>query len=147
MDVLGFAVLSNHLHVVVRNRPDVVQNWSDLEVARRWWYVFPKRRDKAGNPKPPTDVELQMIMADPERFAEIRQRLSSVSWFMRCLVEPIARSANREDLCTGRFWEGRYRCQPILDESALAACLAYVDLNPIRAGPAEPPETSRVPSA
>ncbi|MBI3860928.1 MAG: hypothetical protein HY290_03440 [Planctomycetia bacterium] len=143
LDVLGFAVMSNHLHVVVRNRPDVVQNWSDLEVARRWWNIFPKRRDKAGNPKEPTDVELQMIIVEPERFAEIRQRLSSVSWFMRCLVEPIARSANMEDLCSGRFWEGRYKCQPILDESALAACLAYVDLNPIRAGIAETPETSR----
>ena len=46
VDVLGFAVLSNHLHVVLRNRPDVVQGWSDLEVARRWWNTFPKRRDR-----------------------------------------------------------------------------------------------------
>ncbi len=133
LDVLGFAVMSNHFHVIVRNRPDVVGNWSDVEVARRWWNLFPKRRDDDGAPKDPTDLELQMITANPVRLAEIRQRLSSVSWFMRCLVEPIARSANKEDVCTGRFWEGRYKCQPILDESALAACLAYVDLNPIRA--------------
>src|SRR6516162_8445937 len=143
IDVLGFAVMSNHFHVIVRNRPDVVQGWSDTEVARRWWSLFPKRRDDDGNPREPTDFELQMITANPVRFAEVRQRLSSVSWFMRCLVEPIARSANREDVCTGRFWEGRYRCQPILDESALVACLAYVDLNPIRARVAETPETSR----
>jgi REP element-mobilizing transposase RayT len=147
LDVLGFSIMSNHLHVVLRNRPDVVQSWSDLDVARRWWNVFPKRKDKHGNALEPTDFELQMIKFDPERVAEIRRRLSSVSWFMRCLVEPIARSANREDVCRGSFWEGRYKCVPLLDESALAACLAYVDLNPIRARIAETPETSRFTSA
>jgi REP element-mobilizing transposase RayT len=143
VDVLGFAVLSNHLHVVLRNRPDVVNGWSDLEVARRWWNVFPMRRDREGNAKEPTNVELQMIIFDPEKLAEIRLRLSSVSWFMRCLAERIARMANSEDVCRGSFWEGRYKCVPLLDESAVAACLAYVDLNPIRAQIAETPETSR----
>lgn len=143
LDVLGFAIMSNHIHVVVRNRPDIVAGWSDDEVARRWWNIFPKRKDDAGNPAEPTDFELQMITASPERLGEVRARLTSIPWFMRCLVEPIARQANREDACSGRFWEGRYRCQPILDEAALAACLAYVDLNPIRAGIAGSPETSR----
>ena len=143
VDVLGFAVMGNHLHVVVRNRPDVVQAWSDTEVARRWWKVFPSRRGESGQPEEPSKSELQMIKADAARLAVIRDRLSSLSWFMRCLAEPIARSANQEDQCTGRFWEGRYKCQPVLDESALVACLAYVDLNPIRARLAETPEASR----
>jgi len=107
IDVLGFAVMSNHLHVVLRNRPDVVNGWSDLEVARRWWNVFPMRRDREGNAKEPTDVELQMIIIDPTKLAEVRQRLSSVSWFMRCLAERIARMANAEDVCRGSFWNGR----------------------------------------
>jgi hypothetical protein len=72
-------VLSNHLHIVLRNRPDIVQSWSDVEVARRWWNVFPKRRDDAGNATEPTDFELQMIMFDPAKMAEIRLRLSSVN--------------------------------------------------------------------
>jgi REP element-mobilizing transposase RayT len=143
VDVLGFSIMSNHIHVVVRNRPDIVAGWSDDDVARRWWNVFPKRKDRDGHPAEPTDAELTMITADPERLAKVRTRLSSLSWFMRCLVEPIARRANREDKCSGHFFEGRFRCQPILDEAALVACLAYVDLNPIRAGIAETPETSR----
>jgi REP element-mobilizing transposase RayT len=147
VDLLGFAIMSNHAHVVLRIRPDVVRGWSDEEVARRWWNLFPLRKDEQGNPAEPQPWELAMVTGDPERLAEVRSRLSSLSWFMRCLAEPIARIANREDQVSGRFWQGRYQCQPILDESALAACLAYVDLNPIRACMADTPETSQFTSA
>ncbi len=143
VDVMGFAVMSNHLHLVLRNRPDVVAEWSDEEVAERWWRLFPSRRDADGSAAKPTKVELLLVTGNAERLTESRSRLSSVSWFMRCVAEPIARQSNREDECTGRFWEGRYRCQPLLDESAVLACLAYVDLNPIRAKIATTPESSR----
>jgi REP element-mobilizing transposase RayT len=147
LDVLSYTVMSNHLHVILRNRPDVVADWSDEEVARRWWELFPTRRDKDGSLVEPNVTELQMITSDPEKLAERRRRLSDVSWFMRCLCEPIARLANKEDECTGRFWEGRFKCQRLLDESALLACSVYVDLNPVRAKIAMTPEASDYTSA
>ena len=142
IEVCGFAVMSNHLHLVLRNRPDIVSNWSDEEVARRWWNLFPGRKEENKQPAKPNKHELAALMADKEAVQERRRRLSSLSWFMRCLAEPIARQANREDECTGRFWEGRYKCQRLLDEAAVLACSVYVDLNPIRAGVAKTPETS-----
>jgi REP element-mobilizing transposase RayT len=147
MDICAMAIMSNHIHLVVRNRPDIAGQWSDEEVARRWWNLFPGRKTEDDKPAEPEPHELEMLMADSQRLQERRQRLSSISWLMRCLAEPIARRANREDRCSGRFWEGRFKCQRLLDESAVLACSVYVDLNPIRAGVAETPETSSFTSA
>ena len=147
IDVLGYAVLSNHLHAILRTRPDVVREWSDAEVAVRWWQLFPWRRDSNGSAAEMREDELQAMLSDSAKVSEWRKRLASVSWFMRCLAEPIARQANKEDVCTGRFWEGRFKCQPLLDEAALLACCVYVDLNPIRAGVAKTPESSPFTSA
>ena len=142
LDIPGFAVLSNHMHVVVRTRPDVVKTWSDDEVALRWWNLFPQRKNKDGTPAVPTDAELDHIRKNSSGLQEKRRRLSNVSWFMKCLSEPIAKRGNREEKVSGHFWEARYKAQPLLDETAITACMAYVDLNPIRAGLAMSPETS-----
>ena len=142
IDCLTYTILSNHLHVVLRSRPDVVREWSDRDVAVRWLRVFPKRREKSGRHAEPDEHEVQMITGDRDRVTELRSRLSDISWWMRCLAENIARRSNKEDACKGRFWEGRFRAQLILDEASLLACAAYVDLNPIRASLARCPEAS-----
>ncbi|MGV3484894.1 MAG: hypothetical protein ACO1RT_10795, partial [Planctomycetaceae bacterium] len=108
IDVLSYVVMANHLHLIVRNRPDVVAAWSDQEVAIRWLRVFPGRRLEECLAEP-TEVDVQRLINQPQQLAVIRERLSDISWFMRCLSEPIARMANRQDECTGRFWEGRFK--------------------------------------
>lgn len=141
MDICAYAVMSNHYHVVLRVNLEQARRWSDREVAERWCRLF----------KGPDLVQrwlsgASMPAAEQDRvrhyLAEHRQRLSSLSWFMRCLNETIARMANAEDRCKGRFWEGRFKSQALLDEKALLSCMAYVDLNPIRAAMARTPEHS-----
>ena len=141
VDVLTYAILSNHLHVVVRTRPDVVADWSDSDVALRWLRVFPGRRidEQLADP---TTTDVEALANNAERIQVIRVRLSNPSWFMKALCEPIARLANKQDEATGHFWEGRFKALAITDEAGLLACSMYVDLNPIRAAMAATPEES-----
>lgn len=132
----AYAVMSNHVHVVLRVDPGAAMAWSDEDVAARWVRLFPVHVDHAIDPEGCRRKELALL-GNAQRLLLCRQRLGSLSWFMRALNEPIARRANREDACTGRFWEGRYKCQALLDEAAVLACMSYVDLNPIRAGIAD----------
>jgi REP element-mobilizing transposase RayT len=142
VDCLTYTVMHNHMHLVLRSRPDVVATWADEDVARRWLRLFPKRREQDGSPSEPTKAELAMITGNADVLAERRRRLSDLSWWMRCTAENIARRSNAEDEVTGHFWEGRFKAQVLLDEASVLACAAYVDLNPIRAAMAQTPETS-----
>jgi putative transposase len=131
VELYGYAVMSNHYHMVIRVDPLAPRGWSDERVAERWVSLF------GGTGGEREGVRIAALISNPERLAVIRERLGSVSWFMRCMNEYLARRANKEDGCTGRFWEGRYHAQALLDEPAVYGCMAYVELNPVRAGMAE----------
>lgn len=142
IDIAAYAIMNNHYHVILHINTARAKAWSDFEVVERWHKLFNGTvlsqkylRDEGQLSK----VESMVFQKTIDMW---RLRLQDISWFMRILNEAIAREANAEDECTGRFWEGRFKSQALLDEAALIACMAYVDLNPIRAGIAKTPEKS-----
>ncbi len=141
IDLCSYAVMSNHYHVVLRLSPKQSEDWTQTEVIERWQRLY------TGGPLIAL-YQAGELLSDSQRMMfdsqiEIwRKRLTDISWYMRCLNEHLARMANKEDNCTGRFWEGRFKSQALLDEAALMTCMAYVDLNPIRANIAKTPEES-----
>ncbi|HOT01109.1 MAG TPA: transposase [Acidobacteriota bacterium] len=147
LDVMGYAIMNNHLHTLLRTLPDLVRSWADWEVARRWLILFPSKRMRRAEESQPSNDDIAAMLRPRGRVEVLRQRLCSLSWFMRCLDEHIARRANREDGCKGRFWEGRFKCRALADEAAVLTAMVYVDLNPIRAGLATTPEASAYTSA
>jgi hypothetical protein len=138
----GFSVMDNHLHVLVRLEQDIAKSWSDEEVVRRWGRLYPPR-EKSGGALTVPEAWVQWRLADALWVATIRGRLQSISWFMKCLKEPLSRLVNRQEKVRGAFFEGRFKSVAILDDGALLAVGAYIDLNPVAAGMAEAPETSK----
>src|SRR5690606_34859733 len=140
IEVCAYAIMSNHYHLVLYVDRERARRWTKQEVIDRWTVLF----------RAPTLVKRWQSGEAPEAeraAAESiiegwRVRLHDISWFMRCLNVHLARLANAEDRCTGRFWEGRFKSQALLDEAGLLTAMAYVDLNPIRAGIAKTPEAS-----
>ena len=133
IDICAYAVMSNHYHVVLHVDKTRALAWTDDEVIERWMQLYRchplvdfwlKNKDKCEK----AIVEQAKIIVE-----KWRQRLFDIGWFMRGINETIARMANHEDNCKGRFWEGRYKSQALLDETALLSCMTYVDLNPVRA--------------
>ena len=141
IDVAAYAVMSNHYHIVLRVDQTEAESWNALEVIERWnkFFTLPVLISHFMKGECSTSAELKVVDEIIEKW---RMRLYDISWFMRLLNESIARESNREDNVTGRFWEGRFKSQALLDELAVIACMAYVDLNPIRADMAKTPEQS-----
>lgn len=144
VELCAFAVMSNHTHVVLNIDREQALLWTEKQVLERWHRVYKgteltqrfMRQDLRGNM---SEAELKTVHESVNIY---RKRLFDVSWFMRCLNEFIAREANKEDECTGRFWEGRFKSQALLDEKAVVACMVYVDMNPVKAGLATDLDTS-----
>ena len=127
--VHAYGIMSNHYHIQLEYCPREVRCLTSEEVVRRWLSAYPPSREAH------LEARVAALLEDPDRVELLRQRLGDLSWYMRCLNWNIARRANLEDGCTGKFWESRfYSSRPLESPEALEACMTYVDLNPRRAG-------------
>ncbi|MFT4939953.1 MAG: hypothetical protein ACI88A_003003, partial [Paraglaciecola sp.] len=120
ISLCAYAVMSNHTHVVLHVDKDMALAWSVDEVLRRYHKLhqgtlLTQKFVKGDRLSPGERISFA------ETVEVYRSRLYDISWFMRDLNEYIAREANKEDGCTGRFWEGRFKSQARLDESAILA--------------------------
>ena len=141
IEICAYSVMHNHLHLVIKLNPKEAEKWNADEVLERWSCLFKGapivQRHLKGDPLTPAERT-----AVSDCVVRYQKRLQSLSWFMKCLSEPIARQANKEDDCTGHFWESRFKSQALLTDEAVLSAMAYVDLNPVRACMADTPEAS-----
>ncbi len=141
--ICSFAILDNHLHVLLKLEPEQADDWSDEEIIRRWMLVYsPSGVDLDNEQAVQAHVE-KTLKEKKDMIEEYRQRLTNLSWFMKRLKEPISRQANEEDNCKGAFWAARFKSIAVLDDEALLATSTYIDLNSVAAGIDKLPETSR----
>lgn len=141
IDVCAYAVMSNHYHLVLKLCPEQFEGLSDTDIVERWCCLFkgPILIQRLRDGDALSAAERHTVL---EIVSVMRNKLTSISWFMRCLNQSIARQANLEDKCTGKFWESRFHSQALKTEEALLSCMVYVDLNPIRAGLVDDIESS-----
>ena len=142
IDICSYSVMNNHYHLVAHVNRESAAKLSEREVIDRWCslHKMPLQIYRFIEDNNTNQSERKQCLKIIKTW---RERLYSLSWFMKELNHHIAVQANKEDDCTGRFWEGRFKSQALLDEKALISAMAYVDLNPIRANIASKPENSR----
>ncbi len=141
IDIAAYAIMNNHYHLVLRIDKETTFKWTTPQVFEQYQKlhitgpIVQQYLDGA------TLSHAQLLMIE-ELAITYRERLMSISWFMKLLNQSIANRANKEDKCSGKFFESRFKSQALLDETAVLTCMTYVDLNPIRAGLTTTPETS-----
>jgi len=124
VEILGFCVMGNHFHVLVKVIPEY--KYSDEEILKRYIDFYGDER----------------VFADG-LIPSLRLKLSSLSEFMREIKVNFARFYNRRHHRRGYFWGDRFKSVIVENGETLINCLAYIDLNPLRAGLVERPEQYR----
>lgn len=123
-DILGFSILGNHWHLLVRMHPE--GNYSDSEIKQRFETFHDKKK----------------YLSDFD-IPKYREKLSNLSEFIKDIKQRFTRNFNRKRKRWGYFWGQRFKSVIVEQGHTLINCLAYIDLNPIRAGIVQKPEDYR----
>ena len=143
VEVLTYAVMSNHFHVLVRV-PEAV-GVSDAELLRRWKVLYPKPTDY----ETATLREMERTLRDGgDDAAALRQRLlarmGDVSEFMKTLKQRFTIWFNKSRGRYGPLWSDRFKSVLVEGKgNPLQTMAAYIDLNPVRAGLVKDPKDYR----
>ena len=124
VEIIGFCLMGNHFHLLVKMIPEY--NYTDEDIQKRY----------------------EKFYGDDGMFAagwipSLRVKLSSLSEFVREIKVGFARYYNKRNHRRGYFWGDRFKSVIVEHGETLINCLAYIDLNPVRAGLVERPEEYR----
>lgn len=121
-------------HVIQRgnNRQPIVMDETDRRMLYSLWLEESQRHKVAVNAYVLLDNHFHMLLTPPSDEA--------MSLMMQSVGRTYVRYFNKRHNRSGTLWEGRYKSSLIDSEGYLLTCMAYIDLNPVRAGLAESAE-------
>jgi putative transposase len=125
-EVLGFSLMGNHFHLLVRMHPQ--SSCSNGEIRERYDLRYGAEKSAA---------------FDDRQIQELGRKMADVSEFVKDLKQHFTRYYNKRHNKKGYFWAERYKSVIVEKGETLINCLAYIDLNPVRAGLVERPEDYR----
>lgn len=128
--VIGVTIMSNHIHLLIKSEPK--SYYSDNEVMRRIEkYINKKKKDKKKG-----EISLNELL-------RIKEKMEDISEYIRAIKQTFSRWYNKTNNRTGYLWGDRFKSVLIEKGESLLNCLAYIDLNPVRAGIVKKPEDYR----
>ena len=127
--VQAFALENDRFHLVLQWTPGEAQQWSDEEAVRRWMLVHPPKVVAEPGQAPAAGPESRAPKVPAP--AQIRQKLGSLSMFMKHFKQMLTHKINRQFKHKGSIWKGRFHLAPLADASAVAGAMAFVDLRQV----------------
>ena len=147
--VIGLTIMSNHFHLLIKSKPE--SYYSDDQVIQRIEKYMnkdkKKKKKKKKRDKEEEGVEVEVEEGEEEisnhKLQKIKKQMADISEYVRAIKQTFSRWYNKMNNRTGYFWGDRFKSVLIEKGEALINCMAYIDLNPVRARIVTRPEDYR----